>query len=153
MLLYDSLILSQLIYCNIIWAAAYKSSLTKINSLQKRALKLCLEKSYQYSRTNNFQSQEDERSAVSVFKCTNRLSVQNINLCQTLKFIYQVLNKTAPPCFDQMFTRLSSVHSYQTRSDTINNLFLKQAKTNSRKLLFQLEDWCSGMSFLLLLKR
>ena len=88
MLLYDSLILSQLTYCNIIWAAAYKSSLTKINSLQKRALKLCLSKSYQWSRTNNFQSQEDERSAVSVFKRTNRLSVQNINLCQALKFIY-----------------------------------------------------------------
>ena len=42
MLLYGSLILTQLTHCNITWAATYKTALTKLYILQKRALKLCI---------------------------------------------------------------------------------------------------------------
>ena len=41
MLLYDTLIVSHINYCNILWASNYKTTLSKIYSLQKRALKLC----------------------------------------------------------------------------------------------------------------
>ena len=42
MLLYDSLIVSHLTYCNILWASNYKSLLEKTIVLQKRALRVCL---------------------------------------------------------------------------------------------------------------
>ena len=44
LLLYDALIASQLNYCNIVWAATYKSSLDRLYVLQKRALRICFHK-------------------------------------------------------------------------------------------------------------
>src|SRR6266516_301111 len=45
--LYDTLILSHLTYCNVLWGNAYKSYLENLYRLQKRALRLCFgEKSY-----------------------------------------------------------------------------------------------------------
>ena len=56
MLLYDTLIASQLSYCNIIWASTYRTPLLKIYSLQKRALKLCTGKLTYHTKYNDLSS-------------------------------------------------------------------------------------------------
>ena len=106
MLLYDSLILSQLTYCNMIWASTYKTTLLKTYSLQKRALKLCFGRKFQNTR-NNYQTVE--RYSLSIFKQANRLSVFDLNKCQIAEFVYHALNKISPFCFHKMF---SSHHLY-----------------------------------------
>ena len=129
MLLYDSLILSQITYCNILWASTYKTSLSKIYILQKRALKLCMGKRHQYNITNQVNTPENK----SIFKQANRLSIYDINKFQIAKFIYQVLNKLSPSSFYPMFSLVSSIHSYNTRAEETQKLVLKHAKTNIRK--------------------
>jgi len=130
MLLYDSLILSQLTYCNIIWASTYKTSLSKTFILQKRALKLCMGKHYCYNTYNN---QINTNSNKSIFTQSKKLSIFDINKLQTAKFIYQVINKLSPPSFFSLFSLISSVHSYKTRNEESKKLFLKHAKSNVRK--------------------
>ena len=130
MLLYNSVILSQLTYCNMIWASTYKTTLLKTYSLQKRALKLWFGRKFQNTR-NNYQTVE--RNSLSIFKQANRLSVFDLNKWQIAKFVYQALNKISPSCFHQMFSFTSSAHSHNTRSDAAHNLFIQQAKYNLRK--------------------
>lgn len=125
MLLYDTLILSQITYCNVIWASTYKTTLEKIHVLQKKSLRLVQRKKKHSFNLNN--------ANMSVFVSANRLSVYDINKLQIAKFIYQALSKQSPSCFWTMFDPVVSVHSYNTRSDNNNNLFLKHAKTNIRK--------------------
>ena len=125
MLLYDALILTHITYCNIVWAATYKTALKRIYVIQKRALKVCLERksaTYPKCQTNSNMN--------SVFVTSNRLSIYNLNKLQTVKFIYQVINKTAPICLLNILAPLSTIHSHNTRSENRNNLFLRQCRTN-----------------------
>ena len=84
MLLYDSLILPHLTYCNIIWGSTYKTSLSKMYLLQKRALKLCMDR---HCKFNPYTKQVNNTENKSIFIQADRLSVFVINKFQTAKFI------------------------------------------------------------------
>jgi len=117
LLLYDTLVLSHLTYCNIVWASTYKSSLTKIYSLQRRVLKICR---YTYKVYN-----------ISIFKFCNRLSIYDLNKMSIAKFVFSAVHNTLPACFANYFVNLSEVHHHRTRQS--NKLFLNYAKTNIRR--------------------
>jgi len=133
MLLYDTLI-SYIYYCNILWASNYKTTLSKIYSLQKRALKLCNGiKSYTPYFNQGPNNHNTLRKGKSVFHSNNKLSVYDINKYQIGSFTYKTLNNLSPSCFKAFFTQISNIHSHNTRAESRNDLFTKPAKTNSRK--------------------
>jgi hypothetical protein len=132
LLLYDTLISTQLSYCNLTWASTYKTSLRKLYSLQKYALKLCYSKPTYRTKIRQFQNTISSDNK-SIFQLTNRLSIYDINNYELAKFVYQVINNIAPPCFRNLFQPISSIHSHNTRSVTNENLFVPSAKTNLRK--------------------
>ena len=127
LLLYDTLILSQLNYCNLIWASTYKTSLLKLYSLQKRALKIC------YGKTQKTNPQSTSTCSQSIYTKTNRLSIYDLNQIQIAKFIFQTIHKINPPTFNNMFSFVSNVHSHNTRADNRHDLFMQHAKTNTKK--------------------
>ena len=130
LLIYDSLISSQLYYCNILWASTYKSSLAKIISLQKRALRACLGKPNSRFKPN----QPIPAPLVqkpSVFQSCNKLTVSNIFKLQVAKFVFQVLHKISPVQFSPLFRFNSVLYNTNTRSE--NKLFQPYARTNFRK--------------------
>jgi len=86
-------------------------------------------KRHQYNINNQVNTPENK----SIFKQANRLSIYDINKFQIAKFIYQVLNKLSPSSFYPMFSLVSSIHSYNTRAEETQKLFLKHTKTNIRK--------------------
>jgi hypothetical protein len=117
LLLYDTLVLTHLNYCNIVWATTYKSSLLKVASLQKRALKICC--------------RNDKEVGCSVYKCCNKLSIFDLNKMCVAKFVFSALKNTLPTYFTNYFKNVSAVHQYSTRQT--NKLFLHYAKSNMRK--------------------
>ena len=52
LMLYNTLILPHIGYCNLIWASNYKSALVKLYQMQKRALRICT-KVYPFNSITN----------------------------------------------------------------------------------------------------
>ena len=50
--------------------------------------------------------------------------------------MYNIHNDLAPDNIKNMFTKLSSVHSYQTRSVTNENYYVEQVRTENMKRAF-----------------
>jgi len=119
-LLYNTLILPHLNYCNLLWASNYKTSLTKIHNLQKRFLRIC-----HMSYLNSIKG-------ISLFQRYNILTIYNLNRLQLGKFSYKALHGLSPCSFDNFYTATSSVHTYKTRHS--NMLFQLHYKSNLRKM-------------------
>jgi len=102
--LYDTLILSQLSYCVLIWGNTYKTHISNIFRLQKRALRLCHGLSVLTS---------DE-----LFRFTNRLSFYDIHKFHTAKLVYRFFNQSTifPKCIAALFSKTSEIHHFNTRS-------------------------------------
>ena len=75
LMLYNSLVLPYLDYCNILWASNYKTELLKLYVLQKRAIRICTKS----PRLTNSES---------LFKQFNILSVFKLNSLQIEKFMF-----------------------------------------------------------------
>ena len=103
MLIYESLIMSHMQYCNLVWANATKNIMDPLFILQKRALKIVLKL---------------PRLTPSdvLFKQAFKLTVFQMCHYQSLIFIYSVLNHLAPERFDDFFVLIENVHSHETRS-------------------------------------
>ena len=54
--------------------------------------------------------------------------------------MYDVHNNLAPDNIKNMFTRLSSVHSYRTRSVTKENYYVEQVRTENMKRAFSISN-------------
>ena len=52
--------------------------------------------------------------------------------------MYDVHNNLAPDKIKNMFTKLPSVHSYQTRSVTNDNYYVEQVRTDNMKRAFSI---------------
>jgi len=82
-MLYDSFILSQIVYCNIIWGWASNTTLEKLKILQKRAVRII----------NHSQYRE---STKQIFKSLNILKLVNLHRLQVLLFIFRSKNNLLP---------------------------------------------------------
>ena len=76
-LLYNSLILSKLSYCNIAWGTSSQRNLNSIILLQKRAIRICSGSHY-HAHTD------------PIFKDLKLLKITDINFCQTALFMYKI---------------------------------------------------------------
>ena len=69
----------------------------------------------------------------------NRLRQENLRLKLPISLLmYDVHNNLAPDNIKNMFTKLSSVHSYRTRSVTNENYYVEQVRTENMKRAFSI---------------
>ena len=102
-LLYNTLILPHITYCNIVWATCCKTRINSILLLQKKALRICTNSNY-LAHTN------------PLFHRLKTLNVFDINKFQTAIFMFKYTNNQLPAPFDNLFTLNRDVHSYPTRN-------------------------------------
>ena len=115
LLLYNSLILSKLSYCNIIWGTTSKRNLDKMLLLQKRAIRICSGSTY-LAHSN------------PIFKDLRVLKVADINLLQTALFMYKLNLNIIPDKFQSLFTKNNQIHTHHTRN--ANKYHLSNPKTS-----------------------
>ena len=105
LVLYNSLVLSHINYCNIAWG---NCSITKINSLfllQKRAIRTITNSNY-LTHTE------------PLFDRLKTLKIQDIHSLQTGVFMYKFTNNQLPELFNNFFDLNSNIHTYPTRHST-----------------------------------
>ena len=118
-MLYNSMILPYLNYCNLVWGSAYKSNLQRIVILQKRVIWI-VDKSYSNAHTE------------PIFKKLNLLKFQDIHLLHLGQFMFSFKNSILPRKFENIFTTNNQIHNYNTRH--ANSFRLPLCRTNIRQL-------------------
>ena len=102
-ILYCSLILPYLSYCNIVWANTYPSNLHKLHIIQKKAIRTI--------------SGAPPRSHSSpLFSNLNLLNIFDINVLQQCIFVYSSINFLLPRHICNSFIPNSFCHPYFTRN-------------------------------------
>ena len=104
-MLYNSLILPYITYCNIVWATCAKTKTDTIYMLQKKALRICT--------GSHFLAHTDP-----LFCDFKTLKVIDINSVQSLIFMYKYKNNLLPRSFRNFFTVNNAIHSYPTRTSS-----------------------------------
>ena len=123
--LYYTLIYPYLSYCNIVWACAYKSNLTKLHTLQKRAVRFIAQIPY-------------GAHTKSKFLIHKILKVDQIREVQIGIFMYRYLHNQLPSTFQDFFQLNINIHSYSSRN--LSSLHIPFARTNTRLSSIQ----CTG---------
>ena len=113
LMLYNTLILPYISYCNILWATC-KTVTNNILLLQKKAIRVCTRSGF-LDHTN------------PLFVKLRCLKVDDINFLQTAIFMFRFNNKLLPDSFSSMFQSNNAVHSYSTRQ--ASNIHLVNPRT------------------------
>ena len=101
-MLYNSIVVPHLNYCNYIWGNTYKSHLTKINIIQKKAVRTISKSSWRFP-------------SAPLFRQLNILPLHELIAFNTLIFMYCVHYRLLPEKYCNMFFVNSELHSYNTR--------------------------------------
>ena len=112
-MLYNTLILPYINYCNIVWGNCSTTRLNHILLLQKKAVRIC---------TNSFYLMHTN----PLFHQLKILKVDDINVLQTSLFMFKYKKEALPTIFRNYFTYNRNIHSYPTR--TRNNIHLHNPK-------------------------
>src|SRR6218665_1911979 len=116
-ILYYTLVYPYLTYCNIIWSSTYKSNLTRLVVLRKRAVRYVVRVPY-------------GAHTKSIFTEFQFLRLVQIRLVQIGEFMFRYEHGLLPPTFNNFFLPSFTIHSHQTRG---SNLYYKPfAHTNTR---------------------
>lgn len=118
--LYNTLILPYLSYCNIVWASNYPSRLKPLELLQKRAIRILC-------KADRLASTSD------LFKQKYLLKLCDINTLHIALFMYKYHHHLLPANFDDYFVLTSHVYEHYTRSSVKSNYFSLRVRTNIRK--------------------
>ena len=102
--LYYSLIYPYLVYCNILWGNACHVSLSKLITLQKRAIRIITRSKYL-------------APSKELFKSLNILNLADINKFQIGQFVYKSLNNLLPRSSSYHVNRYLCDHRYPLRND------------------------------------
>ena len=112
-----------LTYCLIIWGNACKTFLDQILVLQKRPLHLI-----SFAETNDH--------AIPFFVNAKVLTLQAL-YCESVCSLKCDVNKnTAPDNILKLFSRISSVHTYNTRASTSEHFYTKESRLNVQRNAF-----------------
>ena len=115
-MLYNSLILPFIQYCNITWASVVKTKLDTIHKLQKRALRICTNSPYlAHSRP--------------LFFKLKTMTVYDIHQSKIAILMYAVKHRYAPINIISLFQYNYEFHQYNTRS--LNKFHYPIATSNS----------------------
>ena len=113
-ILYNSLILPHMNYCNIVWGNSSKTQINTLLLLQKKALRICTLSNYLAHTT-------------PIFKQLTTLKINDLHTYQSAIFMYKYTNNMLPISFRNFFNYNSSVHSYPTRHSA--DIHLNNPKT------------------------
>ena len=112
LMLYNSLVLPHINYCNVVWGNCNKSKIDSLFLLQKKAIRICTHSAY-LAHTS------------SLFKQSKTLKVPDLHTYQSAIFMFKHINKLLP-FFHDTFTPNSEIHTYPTRHR--NDLHLNNPK-------------------------
>ena len=96
--LYNSMILPYLYYCNLAWGGTYKSNLQRIVILQKRALRIVSNSTY-------------DAHTGPIFKELKLLKFHDIHSFQLGIFMFSFKNSTLPSKLNNFFVLNSQIHN------------------------------------------
>ena len=116
--LYNSMILPYLYYYNLAWGGTYKSNLQRIVILQKRALRIVSNSTY-------------DAHTGPIFKELKLLKFHDIHSFQLGIFMFSFKYSTLPSKFNNFFLLNSQIHNYNTRN--AQSFRLPLCRTNTRK--------------------
>ena len=101
-MLYNSLILPYITYCNTVWGNCCKTKINAIFLLQKKALRICTHSDYLASTD-------------PIFCRLKTLKITDIYNLQTAIFMYKFSNNLLPLSFRSFFEYNKNIHTYPTR--------------------------------------
>ena len=101
-MLYNTLILPHISYCNIVWGNSSNINTNNILKLQKRALRLCTGSHY-LANTD------------PLFHRLHTLKFTDVTILQTAIFMYKLSNNALSSSFNSIFTFNKDIHRYPTR--------------------------------------
>ena len=104
-MLYNSLVLPYVQYCNIVWAGTGVSKLDAIFKLQKKALRICTHSAYL-------------APSLPLFHKLNTLNVFDIHKFQIGVLMFKKKLDKLPSNISRWFNFNSSIHTYNTRSSS-----------------------------------
>ena len=116
-MLYYALVHPYFNYCNIIWTSTYKSNLSHLNILQKRAVRFIAGAPY-------------GSHTAPIFAEHNIPKIEQIRMIQIGLFMHRYNLGTLPATFNQLFKPSSEIHTHDTRGSKL--LFKPFARTNTR---------------------
>ena len=119
--LYSTLILPHLTYCCSIWGNTYKSRLSEVIKLQKKALRIVYNKPF-YAPTN------------SLFQKARCLKLEDLIKLNTNVIMYKAFNNLLPQNLQCIFSNVKNVHDYSTRQK--HNLYKTSVRTNVKNMTF-----------------
>ena len=114
LLLYNSLILSRLLYCNVVWGRSSKRNIDSILLLQKKAVRICTGSQYL-------------ANSDPLFNKLRLLKITDITYMQTAIFMFKLSKGLQPPYFYTIFQKNNEIHLYNTRSS--DNFHLTNPRT------------------------
>ena len=119
--LYNAFIYPYLYYCNIIWGHSAQCHLAKLLKIQKRAVRLILNKS-------------PREHTAPLFDSLNILTIYQISIYCKCIFMFQLYTRQLPPIFNHLFSFRHNVHNHETRATNYYN-FPRCRSEFSRKFL------------------
>ena len=129
--LYSSFIQSHLFYCPTVWGLGSKSSLDRIFSAQKKAIRTTLANSVNYYYDS--QTGKLPEHTKPIFNNNNMLTVHNIIYMQTLALLQKVHNNIAPIMIRNLFEVSTQANPTKIRA-VKEETFFKVPKTNKKAL-------------------
>ena len=121
--IYYSIIYPYISYAILAWGSAYKSHIKKIQTKQKHAIRLIF-----FTCTLG----KSTESALPLLNLLDVLTVNNIYRLHILKFTH-LWHKGLLPVPFQSYFQYASIHGYNTRNASKQNLYKPKERTNSGK--------------------
>ena len=130
---------SHLLYGLIVWRNTYSTYLSKLISLQNKALRI-VTKSGWY------------QNVLPLYQKFNLLNLQNLHKIETAKFIHNQINQHLSPNFNNYFTLAKFSHNRQTPTTASLNLKNPLYKTKKRSNQLNIPVRKFEIPFLIILK-
>ena len=120
---YRTLIYPYLTYGLVVCGQAAQKYLNKILILQKRFLRIM-----------NFSVNNEH--AVPLFITSNVFPIKMLYYKSVSILMHEINNNITPPNITNLFNRISSIHSYNTRASKVENFYYQYSKLNHQKRSF-----------------
>ena len=121
-LIFNSMILSLVDYCSVVWSNCADKHIARIQRLQNRAARVILRK----GKRTHINDMLDE------LKWCN---IKDRMLLQDACMAYRCVNKNVPSYLQNIFVKNHEIHTYNTRS--ANKIHLNAVRSNSGKRCFE----------------
>jgi hypothetical protein len=124
LMLYKSLILPHLEYCDVVWDTCSNQLKDSLQKLQNRACKIILKRN-RYAHTNEI------HQTLKLLKLSDRRRFH------TACMAYRCANNLVPEYLRNIYQQVSDVHQHGTRNAVNNNIFIVQNSSESGKGMFK----------------